>query len=238
MTDFSQSFGDCILMIRDLGPGQQTQFFIYAYNQDVNYGFVQFERVVNGVNKTWQFGLAAHSGWNFVAWDIAYQDQFVTFQLDTNLGIAINGRPNPGYPYNYTIHVARPLPPDPPSRPNFRNVTVNSVDVTWSPGYDGGATIIGYQLGYGTNPNGPTTIINANPGITVGNLATGTVYYFWVKAQNYQGWSNWSYANNVRTYLGAYVNVGGAWKLAVPYVNVGGVWKKAEPHINVGGNWK
>lgn len=230
MTDYQYNFGDCALMIRDQGSGQQIQFWIFAFNQNINYGFVQFERITNGVNTTWSFGLGSHSGWTFVAWDFAYQDQFVTFQLDTNLGIAQSGHANPGYPYTFTVHMARPLPPDPPSRPYVYNIGVNSANVGWDPpSNDGGATIIGYQLGYGQNSAGPTTIINANSGVSVGNLPTGTITYFWVRAQNFQGWSNWSALNSVRTYLGMYVKVSGSWKLAIPYVKTGGLWREAEP---------
>src|SRR5258708_5514619 len=174
MTDFQYNFGDCALMIRDQGPGQQIQFWIYAFNQNINYGYIQFERVVNGVNTTWSYGLGAHSGWNFVAWDFAYQDQYVTFQLDSNLGIAQSGHANRGYRTPSPIHLAGQVPRAPPSAPNLSNITVNSMQAVWYPGYDGGATTIGYQLGYGTNSAGPTTIINANPGVTINNLATGT----------------------------------------------------------------
>jgi hypothetical protein len=110
--------------------------------------------------------------------------------------------------------------------------------ITWgAPAYDGGATILAYQIGYGTNSAGPTTIIQSNS-TTIGNLATGTMYYFWVRAGNYQGWGDWSAPANARTYLGAYVKYGGIWRLAIPYVKTGGVWKEAEPRIRTNGVWK
>lgn len=241
MTDFSENFPDAVLMIRDNGgppANPNVEFWFWAGNQSINYGFVQFEKRVNNVTTIFSVGIAAHAGWIRVSTDNAIWDQYVTLQLDTNLGIFNHGSADPGYPYTYTIHVARPVPPDAPTGVNLSNISVNSMVATWYPGYNGGATILGYQLGYGTNSSGPTTIINANPGVTVNNLATGTVYYFWARAQNYQGWGPWSGASSARTYLGMYVRVGGVWKLSIPYVRVSGVWKEVEPRVRVSGVWK
>lgn len=232
MTDFDYNFGDCILRIRDQGYGANVDFMFYATNQTVNYGYLQFETVIDGNRNIFAHGIGAYSNWVSVVGLPVNTTQYVTFQLDTDLSIFNGGQYHDPYPHVWTVHIARPTPPDAPNRPNLYNVTVNSVDVSWNPPpYDGGATILGYQIGYGTNPAGPTTIVNASSPTTIGNLATGTVYYFWVRAGNYQGWGDWSPSSVVRTYLGAYVNVGGAWKLAIPYVRSGGIWRQAEPII-------
>jgi hypothetical protein len=241
MTDFAQNFPDCTLMIRDNGPNAgfpNVEFWFYAANQSINYGYVQFEKRVNGNTFAFSIGVNAYAGWIQVSVDNAIQDQYVTWQLDTNLGIFNHGSADPGYPYSYTIHVYRPSVPDAPSRPYCYGVTVNSLYIDWEDGYNGGATILSYQVGYGQNSAGPTTIIPANHPTTLTNLPTGTVTYFWVRAQNYQGWSNWSAINSARTYLGAYIKSGGVWKLAIPYVRVSGVWKEAEPRIRTNGVWK
>lgn len=241
MTDFPQNFPDGTLMIRDNGgppANPNVEFWFWAANQTINYGYVQFEKRVNDVTTVFSVGIPAYAGWVQVSTDNAIWSQYVTLQLDTNLGIFNHGSPDPGYPYNFTIHVARPTVPDPPSTPYLTNITVNSMTANWWANYNGGATILGYQLGYGTNSNSPTTIINANSPQLVTGLATGTVYYFWARAQNYQGWSNWSNAGSARTYLGAYVKSNGVWKLAIPYVRSSGVWREAEPHVRVNGVWK
>lgn len=234
MTDFAESFPDATLMVRDNGSGTNpnVEFWFYAANQNVDYGLVQFEKRVNDNTFTFSIVVHAHAGWIQVSVDNAVLSQYVTWQLDTNLGFSNHGSADPGYPYNFVVHVARPTVPDAPPRPYLSNITVNSMYITWgAPSNDGGATILAYQIGYGTNSAGPTTIIQSNS-TTIGNLATGTVYYFWVRAGNYQGWGDWSAPANARTYLGAYVKSGGVWRLAIPYVKVAGVWKEAEPIVH------
>jgi hypothetical protein len=138
--------------------------------------------------------------------------------------------------------------PDAPSQPLLASVTVSTVDVSFSPNGDGGASILAYQVGYGTDSSGPTTNVNATSPVTITGLSPGTVYYFWARAQNSVGWGPWSVANSVRTVAGAYVGVTPvvvpigmpyvpAYKLAVVYVNVGGTWKLAEPWVKIMGVW-
>ena len=234
MTDYPYNFGDCCLMIRDNGSGANpnVEFWFYAFNQGVDWGLLQFEKRVNNNTFVFSANIHAHAGWVQVSVDSAGLSQFVTWQLDTNLGYALHGGPDPGFPYSTTQYLTRPTVPDPPSTPYIFNVAVDSVNVGWDPPENnGGATILGYQVGYGQNVAGPTTIIDASSGVAISNLPMGAVSYFWVRARNYQGYSNWSGLNSARTYLGAYVKTGGVWKLAIPYVNVGGVWQRAEPKV-------
>lgn len=127
--------------------------------------------------------------------------------------------------------------PDAPGKPQLSSVTATSMDVSFTPNGNGGAPITAYQLGYGTSPITPTTIVSASSPQTITNLAPGTTYYVFARAQNSAGWSPWSAASSVMTNAGAYILVGTAWKLAVPYVNVGGVWKRAEPWACSVGVW-
>lgn len=240
MTDYVQGFWDAILMIRDNGAtaNPNIEFWVYAGDQGTNFGYVQFEKRVNNVTTVVVAPMPAYGRWIQVSTDNAIWGQYVTFQLDTNLNIIENGSAGPNYPYSYTVYISRPTVPDPPIQPYLNNITVNSMNVWWDDVSDGGAPILGYQLGYGQNPAGPTTIISANPPTVVTNLPTGVVSYFWARARNYQGWSGWSAAASARTYLGAYVKVNGVWKLSIPYVRASGVWKEAEPYTKITGIWK
>jgi hypothetical protein len=233
MTDFDYDFGDCILRIRDQGYGANVEFWIWAKDQTINYGYLQFETFIDGNRNIFAHAVPYYANWVAVASIPVNTTQYVTFQLDTDLSIFNGGEPHDPYPHVWTVHIARPTVPYPPSAPRISDRTVNSLSVTWGPPpNDGGATVTGYQVGYSTDSSGPSTIVNAISPATLSNLATGTVYYIWVRAGNYQGWSDWSYSVSARTYLGAYVNVGGSWKLAIPYVRNSGSWYQAEPIVH------
>lgn len=234
MTDYVQGFYDAVLMIRDNGisVSPNVEFWFYAGNQTADFGYLQFEKRVNGITSVFSVSIHPHAGWVQISVDNAVPDQYVTFQLDTNLAGFITGHPGPNYPYVFTTHIPRPSVSDPPGRPYLFNITVDSVNVGWDPPENnGGATILGYEVGYGQNSSAPTTIVSASSGGKISNLPMGVVTYFWVRAQNYEGWSNWSALNSARTYLGAYVKDGGVWKAALVYVNVAGIWKIAEPSV-------
>lgn len=130
--------------------------------------------------------------------------------------------------------------PGAPSTPLLSSVRMTSVDTAWSaPSNTGGATVLGYEIGYSTSAIGnPTTAIAATSPKVVTGLTPGTLYYFRARARTSIGWSAWSGAASIRTIAGAYVKVGTEWKLVVPYVRDGGVWKIAEPWVRNVGVWK
>lgn len=127
--------------------------------------------------------------------------------------------------------------PDPPTTPRLSNVGATSVDVSFSGNWDGGASILAYEIGYNSSPWVHWTT-GSNGMTTVGLLTPGQIWYFWARARNSVGWSSWSGVSSVRTVAGGYIKVGSTWKIAVPYVNVGGVWKISEPRVRIAGTWK
>lgn len=129
-------------------------------------------------------------------------------------------------------------PPSAPTTPLLSSVTATSVDVAFTPNSSGGATIIGYQIGYGTNASAPTTTVSARSPQVVSGLTPGTVYYFWARAQSSVGWGPWSARASTRTVAGVSIYNGSQWKLAVPYVKVDGVWRMAEAWTRNTGVWK
>lgn len=150
--------------------------------------------------------------------------------------------------------VTLPNVPPAPSQPLLASATADTMDISWTaPSSNGGSPITGYQVGYGTSSSAPATIVSASSPQTITGLQPGTVYYFWVRAQNAYGVSEWSPSNSESTVAGAYVFVTasihpmwvgitgqpilGGYRPAVPYVNVAGVWKPAEVWVNVQGVW-
>jgi hypothetical protein len=145
--------------------------------------------------------------------------------------------------------------PDAPTRPGLDGREQTSIGVSWSPNYNGGSAITGYDVGYGTSSSSPTTVTDVGipPGFISGVIGVGGVltygyditgltpgvhYYVWVRARNAIGTGPWTAVSSVRTVAGAYINVGGTYHLAIPYVKVGGAWHVAHPYFRSGGNWK
>lgn len=222
MTDYTKSTGSSgTMMIRDTGGN--VEFWINSGNSQTYDASLPWSYVINGVTSSSRtYNYVANSGWQRLASFPTTYSQLATFKLGAT------GTQGFGGPTTFSANINRSTVPAAPNKPILTGVTVNSVDVSWTPNGNGGSTITEYQIGYGTASSGPTTYVIANSPDTIGNLATGTVYYFWVRAKNAIGWSAWSPVNSVRTFLGSYVNVAGTWKLAIPYVNVGGVWKQAQ----------
>lgn len=128
--------------------------------------------------------------------------------------------------------------PQAPSVPMLSNNQPTSVDVSWTPNGTGGSPITGFQVGYATSPVAPVTIVSATSPKTITGLTPGTTYYFWVRAQNAIGFSDWSGFASNQTIAGARIKVSGVWKFAIPYVRDGGVWKNAVPYVKTAGEWK
>lgn len=129
--------------------------------------------------------------------------------------------------------------PDAPSTPVISNVQPTSVDLMWTPNGTGGSPITGFQVGYSASASlPPGTIVSATSPKTISGLTPGTTYYFWVRAQNAIGFSEWSGVASNQTIAGARIKVAGVWKIAIPYVRSGGVWKHAIPWAKTAGEWK
>lgn len=130
--------------------------------------------------------------------------------------------------------------PDAPSAPVISNATPTSVDLSWSPNDDGGLPIFAFEIGYSTDPDDPedNLINNVTSPYTLTGLDPGVTYYFWVRAENAVGDSDFSERTSTATVAGIRVKVGAVWKLAIPYVRDGGVWKHAHPWVRVMGEWK
>lgn len=128
--------------------------------------------------------------------------------------------------------------PDPPVISDIKQTTVRVTFV--DPANDGGTPILERRVVISTTTNpADGAPVNYNPGgLTLTNLFPAFTYYLWSQVRTSVGWSPYSSMRPFRTVGGAWVNVEGVWKDAVPFVNVGGVWKVASPFTKIGGEWK
>jgi hypothetical protein len=131
--------------------------------------------------------------------------------------------------------------PDTPDPVILSNATQTSFVVSFTDNGNGGSAILERQLTYNTvntTGSGSPVTVNYTGVMTITGLQPATTYYVWARVRTAVGWSGYSPVMWVYTLAGAYVNVGGAWKQAIPYVRVGGVWKLARPWSRVAGVWK
>jgi hypothetical protein len=225
MTDYTHSTGSTgTMMIRD--TGSTVEFWINSGNSTTFDYDLPWAYIVNGATSSWQsFRYNANAGWQRLgAWTVS-TNQTVTFKLNST------GTAGFGGPTTFSHSITRSVVPSAPTKPTLSKIGISSITVSWTAPSNGGSAILEYRLGYGTSSTTATTQVSATSPYVVNNLAMNTVYYFWVRARNAVGWGPWSPSASAKTYLGAYVNVGGTWKPAIPYVRTGGVWKQAQPYI-------
>jgi len=89
------------------------------------------------------------------------------------------------------------LVPNVPSAPNpsVAFVAPTTLDLSWTAPANGGATITGYELQEATNASFSDTVtIYSGTALSYSRTGRtrGVTYYYRLRAQNSQGWSNWS----------------------------------------------
>lgn len=139
-----------------------------------------------------------------------------------------------------------PKRPAAPGGPSFSNIQPTSVTVTWNASPDdNGSPINSYILRRWTGGSMSGDYVDSyalNRLRNVTGLKPGTTYTFATYARNssadWGGWSPVSLDNHIGLQAGAWIRVGGSWKMAVPYVRSGGVWKIAVPYVRNGAVWK
>lgn len=226
MTDYTHPSGAGTMMIRDTGSVVQY-WFKAGYSNDFYHG-LHFEVDVNGVVKDLPgVNYPTGAAWLMIYSSTVSTSQTVTFKLLTATGISGFGGPT-----TFNQVISRSTVPAAPSPPIVGSPRVNSLAVSWTPPSNGGSAITNYQVSWSTSPSGgPLYLYTTNTSVTLSGLATGTVYYVFVRAANANGWGGWSLGTYGKTDMGAYVNVGGAWHLAEAWVKSGGVWRRCTSKV-------
>lgn len=191
MTDYTANIGgSTTMMIRDLGgtvefwvkTGSQT----YNYQQPWGWG-------ANGVNSgTLYFRMLQGGQWQKFGEIYVGYNQTVRFTL-VNSGL--------GFPsYDFYQAISRTTVPQPPYIYDTHAVSASEIYVEFSGTNDGGSPVLEWQIGYGSNPNGPDLFVGSGGGTTVGGFSSGQRVYFWTRARNAIGWSGWSSRTEATTW--------------------------------------
>lgn len=130
------------------------------------------------------------------------------------------------------------IPPPPPTAPSLRVLGQTSLKASTYSNGDSGSPITAYEIGYGTDPYYPEEMVMGSAHPTLTGLTPGQVYYVWGRCRNMYGFSFWSAPSSATTLPGAWVDVDGVKKRAIPYVRDDGVWKVAESWTKIEGLWK
>jgi hypothetical protein len=170
------------LMIRDTGgwvefwmrTGAQT------WNNDQQYSFFA-NGSYSGILK---FRLVRGGGWQYV------NHVYVTYDQDIAFGVIGAGIGFPTYTFNQ--HIQRSTVPQPPYLTNVYSISSSAFHVDFAGGYDGGSPIVEWQIGYGSSSNYPVSFISSGGSSDVGGFYSGQRIYFWARARNAIGWSDWS----------------------------------------------
>lgn len=127
--------------------------------------------------------------------------------------------------------------PPAPTAPVLSEIKQTSVKAVFSGNGDGGSAALEWQIGYGLSSSAPTNWVTGY-NLTISGLEAGQKYYFWARGRNTYGWGPYSARSEATLYAGAWIDVAGVKKRAVPYVKVAGVWKPAESWARIAGLWK
>lgn len=129
--------------------------------------------------------------------------------------------------------------PDRPNRPTSSSIGQTSAYIQFTDGDTNGAPILERQLIWNTSSTtvGGTTV-SSDGSTTINDLPPGDRVYVFARARNTYGWSVFSLVHYFDTVAGAFVNVAGVNKKAVPYVKHSGVWKLARAYARSNGIWR
>jgi len=178
------------MMIRDTGGN--VEFWINSNNSSTWSDHIPWSGTVNGTGVSGSYSYPAGAGWRRLGVWYVGTNQNVTFNLGNT------GTSGFGGPSSHTVFIQRATVPPAPNAVVLSNISSTGMDAVFSGNGDGGSGIYIWQIGYGTEPDGPTAYINTFS-THISGLTPGATYYFWARGQNAQGFGPWSVRSSATT---------------------------------------
>lgn len=182
MTDYFLGIGgSSTMMIRDTGGWVEFWFQTGSLTWNNNQWWSYY---ANGTFSRQQFRLLRGGAWQHFGSVYVTYDQDVQFTIEgAGLGWATT---------TFTQHIQRSTVPAPPTMLSVTPISSSALHVSFVGNYDGGSTVDQWQIGYGLSSNGPTSYVGSFGESDIGGFSSGQRVYFWARAHNAIGWSDWS----------------------------------------------
>lgn len=104
---------------------------------------------------------------------------------------------------------------------------------------NGGAPLLEWQVGYGTNPDTPSTFLTSTGTSIVDNITNGMTWYFWSRGRNSEGWGPWSAKLSIKTPTGVRIKIDDdKYVEAIAFVKHDGIYKESLPYVKYTGVYK
>lgn len=191
MTDYTLGIGGgTTMMIRD--QGGWVEFWVRTGPSTYNYD-QQWSYFANGSESgTLRFRMLPGGAWQqFGAVYVGY-NQDIRFSL---YGAGI------GFPTShFWQHINRTTVPQPPRIDATYAISDTTIHIEFNGTNDGGSVVLEWQIGYGSNPNGPENFVGSGGTSDIGGFYSGQRVYFWTRARNALGWSGWSSRTDATTW--------------------------------------
>lgn len=182
MTDYTLGIGGPnVMMIRDLGGVVEFWFKTGSstWNNDQWWSWG-----ANGTSSRQKFRLLRGGGWQLFGSVYVTYDQTIRFTIEgAGLGWATT---------DFYQHIQRTTVPSPPTMQSVTPISSSTLHVVFTGNYDGGSTVLEWQIGYGGSSTYPSFTVGSSGTSDVGGFSSGQRVYFWARARNALGWSDWS----------------------------------------------